>query len=496
MTHAFPATVISKPTITKEINAMKTTTELHTRYAAGPTNQPAPLTVDLGDPFVLTDERLATSGNAGNIGRVVAGSLVGGLVAAIALVVGPLAGAREHIITGSVLATFALAWGMLALLSARWTNQAQRWAIVPAVFMAVTGGGILAFAPTGNQLGWVWPPVVVGLTMWMLVHARRALRSRTRVWLVYPVFAALMLSAFGGAYETYGETSDRGDHPMPGRLIDVGGHSLHINCAGTGSPTVVLEPGLGEPSTAMAWIASDVAPTTRVCVYDRAGRGWSESAPGPQDGVQTATDLHTLLERTGEPGPYVLAGHSAGGIYVLNFVHLYPQQVAGVVLLDSMHPDQYTKIASWPAFYQMYRRVSAVLPSLSRFGVSRIISDMSHGDLPEPARDEERAFLSTPRHNRSVRDEFSELRMAMAQAKPLTNLGDRPLVVVTAKKGAQDGWMEAQDELAALSTNNAHRFITDATHAMLTESEAIAAQSSQAILDVVSAVRTGKPVAS
>ena len=135
---------------------------------------------------------------------------------------------------------------------------------------------------------------------------------------------------------------------MPGRLIDVGGHKLHIDCTGTGSPTVVLEPGLGEPSTAMAWIAPDVAATTRVCVYDRAGRGWSESAGTAQDGVQVATDLHTLLDRAGEHGPYVLAGHSAGGLYVLNFARLYPDDVAGVALLDSMSPQQYTAIDGWP----------------------------------------------------------------------------------------------------------------------------------------------------
>ena len=102
-----------------------------------------------------------------------------------------------------------------------------------------------------------------------------------------------------------------------------------------------------------------------------AGRGWSESAGGPQDGVEVATDLHTLLERAGERGPFVLAGHSAGGIYVLNFAHLYPEQVAGVVLLDSMHPQHYTKIDGWPTFYEMFRRASAVLPSLSRLGVGR-----------------------------------------------------------------------------------------------------------------------------
>jgi pimeloyl-ACP methyl ester carboxylesterase len=474
---------------------MKNTSELHSSNETDAAKPPGPVNADSGNAVEVADGSHTSSHNEGHIGRVVAGSLVSGLVVAIALVAGPFAGAREHIITGSVLLTFAFAWAMLALLSQRWTNQPQRWAIAPAGFMALTGTGILAFAPTGNQLGWVWPPLVVALTIWMIVHARRDLHSRTRVWLVYPVFAALMLSAFGGAYETYRETTDRASYPMPGQLIDVGDHSLHINCTGIGSPTVVLEPGLGEPSTAMAWISADVATTTRVCVYDRAGRGWSESAAGPQDGVQTATDLHTLLERAGEPGPYVLAGHSAGGIYVLNFAHLYPQQVAGVVLLDSMHPEQYTKIASWPAFYELFRRVSAVLPSLSRFGVSRAISEASYGDLPDSARDAERAFLSTPRHNRSVRDEFSQLRTAMTEAQSLTSLGDRPLVVLTAEKEAEGGWMAAQDELAALSTNSAHRLLPDATHAMLTENEAIAAQSSHAILDVVNSIRTGTPIA-
>jgi pimeloyl-ACP methyl ester carboxylesterase len=279
---------------------------------------------------------------------------------------------------------------------------------------------------------------------------------------------------------------------MQGRLIDVGGHKLHIDCLGTGSPTVVLEPGLGEPSTAMAWIAPDVAAMTRVCVYDRAGRGWSESAGNPQDGNAVATDLHTLLDRAGEHGPYVLAGHSAGGLYVLNFARLYPDDVAGIALLDSMSPQQYNDIDGWPAFYEMYRRASAVMPSLFRLGVGRLI--YSSSDLPAPARDEERAFMATPRAARSVRDEFSQIRTTMSEAQGLTTLGDRPLVVLTAEKGALGGWMDAQDELAALSTNSAHRTLADAEHGMVTEDHATAAQAAQSIRDVVDAVRSGAPL--
>ncbi len=428
-----------------------------------------------------------TSAARGHIGRIVAGSLIGGLVVAIFAVTVPFAGAPEHVITGSVLLIFAASWFALATLSQRWTNQPQRWALVPAAFMAVAGAFVLAAAPTGNELGWIWPLATFALAVWMIVRARRELHSRTRIWIVYPVCVALALSSLGGVYETYRESTDH--FAMTGRLIDVGGHKLHIDCTGTGSPTVVLEPGLGEPSTAMALIASDTAKTTRVCVYDRAGRGWSESAGHPQDGVEIATDLHTLLNRAGERGPFVLAGYSAGGIYVLNYAHRYPHDVAGVVLLDSMSPEQYTKIAGWPTFYEMFRRASAVLPSLSRFGVGRLMYGSAYGGLPATARDEERAFMATPRGARSVRDEFSEIRTAMRQAQSVTTLGDTPLVVVTAQKGAEGGWDAAQDQLAALSTRSVHHVLAHATHSMLTDDEATAAQSSHAIGEVVAAVR-------
>ena len=423
----------------------------------------------------------------GHLGRIVAGSLIGGFVGALVVVAVPFAGGTEADITGSVLLTFAGAWFALAMLSQRWTDQPQRWALVPAAFMAVAGGVVLGAAPTGNELGWVWPPVVFALAAWMIGQSRRHLHSRTRTWIVYPVCVALALSCLGGAYETYRESADH--LVMAGRLIDVGGHKLHIDCSGTGCPTVVLEPGLGEPSAAMAWIAPAVAATTRVCVYDRAGRGWSESAGYLQNGIDVATDLHTLLQRAGERGPFVLAGHSAGGIYVMNFAHLYPEQVAGVVLLDSMHPEQYTKISSWPAFYEMFRRASAVLPSLSRLGIGRAMYATAYPGLPARARDEERAFWATPRHGRSVRDEFSQLRTAMREARSLKTLGDRPLVVVTAQKDAEPGWAAAQDELAALSTNSVHELLPSATHSMLTEDHDTAARSSRAITEVVNAVR-------
>jgi hypothetical protein len=154
-----------------------------------------------------------------------------------------------------------------------------------------------------------------------------------------------------------------------------------------------------------------------------------------------------------------------------------------------MSPQQYTAIDGWPAFYEMYRRASAVMPSLFRFGVGRLI--YSSSDLPVPAGDQERAFMATPRAARSTRDEFSQIRATMSEAQALTTLGDRPLIVLTAEQGAQSGWMAAQEELAALSTNSVHRTMANAEHSMLTEDQATADLSAAAITDVVDAVRTG-----
>jgi pimeloyl-ACP methyl ester carboxylesterase len=423
----------------------------------------------------------------------VTATILGGLLASVlAVTVGPFVGAEEHVTTGVVLAIFAASWALLALLTTRWTDQPQRWANVPAVVMGVAAVSILVVAPTGNEGGWVWPAATLALVAWMVVRSRRELRSRTRVLVLYPVFAALALSAIGGVYETYAESRDAASPPMPGRLVDVGNHQLHLSCTGTGSPTVVLEPGLGEISAAMsAWIAPDVAATTRVCVYDRAGRGWSESAGGPQDGAEVATDLHTLLERAGESGPYVLAGHSAGGIYVLNFAQLFPADTAGIVLLDSMHPEQYERMPEWPMFYELLRRTYSVMPPLSRFGVARLMSSTSYGDLPEPQRSQERELISTPEHNRSVRDEFDQIRVALDQAAELDSLGDLPLMIVTAQRGQSEGWFPMQEDLLQLSTNSAQIEVADAAHMDLVTDPDMAAQASDAITGVVDAVRTG-----
>jgi hypothetical protein len=268
----------------------------------------------------------------------VAGSLATGLLAALLLPFAPFISAQESEVTGAVLCGFALGWATLAVLSVRLTDQPQRWAFVPALVMGAGGLLLMWFGSSvDGVLSWVWPPVMLALAIWMLVHAHRELRSRSR-WLLYAVIGFLAVAAIGGTYQTLGAAADAKAYPMPGQLVDVGGHRLHIHCTGSGSPTVILEPGQGGASSDSGWVAPALARDSTVCVYDRAGRGWSDPADAPQDATRIAAGLHTLLERAQVPGPYVLAGHSSGGLYVQTFAANYPDQVAGLVLLDSTAP--------------------------------------------------------------------------------------------------------------------------------------------------------------
>ena len=156
----------------------------------------------------------------------------------------PVHPGAESAVTGAVLCGFALGWAMLAVLSLRFTDQPQRWAVAPALFMGLGGLVLIGFgSAVDGVLDWVWPPALLALVIWMFVRARRQLRSRSGRWLLYPVIAILALAAIGGGYETVREAADATAYPMPGQLIDVGGHSLHLNCTGSGSPTVVLNRG-------------------------------------------------------------------------------------------------------------------------------------------------------------------------------------------------------------------------------------------------------------
>jgi len=440
----------------------------------------------------------ADAGPRPRIGWIVAGSLVTGAVVGLLLVAAPLVPAEESAVTGALLCGFAVGWVMLAVLSERFSDQPQRWAMAPALFMGISGLLLVAFGSSvQGVLSWIWPPALLVVVVWMIVRSRQQLKSGSR-WLLYPVFSVLLLASVGGIYETVSGALDASPYPMPGKLIDIGGHRLHLSCTGTGSPTVVLEPGGGLMSSAFGWIGPAVAADTRVCIYDRAGLGWSDPADSVQDATQIATDLHTLLDRGQVPGPYVLAGHSFGGRYVLTFAALYPDDVSGMVLVDSTAPaSQPTAEPSTPGAedsYDLMGRVSSLVSASARVGVGRLLAQADYGSLPAESRNEIRASAATASYIQSTILEYALADTSGSEAASLVSFGDKPLIVVTAPVGNGAAWLASQDHLATLSSNSAHRIIDGADHPGLLFDEQFAASTTQAILDIVSSIRNDEPL--
>ena len=430
----------------------------------------------------------------GPIRMVIAGSLLTGTVLAAVLPLLVFVGAPEPVITGSALLGFAAGWAMLAMLSTRMTPQPQRWAWVPAAALGATGLGLLLAAPQEGVLGaagWAWPPLLLALAVWIGARLRHFLPSASGRWLLYPVVAVMAATAVGGAFETVGLAVDRGSYPAPGRLHDVGGYRLHLDCTGSGGPTVVLTSGLGAFSGNWARIEQALAGTTRICVHDRAGQGWSDDAPHPQDGLAAADDLHTLLGRAGEDGPYVLVGHSIGGDYAMTYAARYPEQVAGMVMLDTTPPYGAT---GTPSAHAGPPSAVAVLPSLARLGVGRLLPTSFWSALPERAAGQYKAFASSPHGARNIVAESSTLPALLTQARSLSTLGNKPLVVLTAAEHVTDPtWAAAHNQMAALSTNSSHRS-AEANHGGLLDEERGADQSARAIEDVVRAARSGTSI--
>lgn len=426
------------------------------------------------------------------VGPIVLASVAAGLTAAVVLAFVPFGPVDEDYSTAMVLIGFAIGWALLAGLSSRMSEQPQRWAAVPAGFMATSGLVTLLVPPAFvDALGWIWPPALLALVVWVFRRARRDLRSRARTWVLGPVLVVLAIAGIGGGFETVSRALEP-SITMRGQLVDVGPYRLHLECTGSGSPTVILEPGGGAGATTMGWIAPAVAQDSRVCVYDRAGRGWSDAAQTPADAAQIATDLHTLLARAHVPGPYVLAGHSFGGLYVMTYADRYPDQVAGMVLVDSTAP-KVSPIAEHHG-YSILKHVSSLVSTTARLGVGRLIAGAGFSGLPQQSRDEARVHAATAKEMSSFLDEFGVANRSEAEAGQLSGLGAKPLVVLTADRGNLAGWTAAQDKMATLSTNSVHRVVPGSTHDSLMENPVHAAAVRAAIRDVVQSVRTLAPL--
>jgi pimeloyl-ACP methyl ester carboxylesterase len=430
----------------------------------------------------------------GHIGLVVLASIATGLALGLLLVLGVFAGGDEPHIVGSALLALGVGFALLAVASARLARQPQGWALRPGVGSMVAGLGILVLAPGQRLLdlaGWVWPLLVAVLVASSFRGAHRSLDNWSRRSLVYPALAVMSLIAIGGAVGTVAAAISSNPAPTSGHVYRVNSHRLYINCVGSGSPTVVLFNGLGEWTPNWTWVQANVSATTRVCVFDRAGEGWSGGNAVRQNGREMAAGLHALLHAAHVPGPYVLAGHSVGGTYALVYAAQYPRQIAGVALIDSATPYQFD-LPDYGAFYSTFKRASALLPLAARTVMGRIALRSGFGSLPPEARDAARAFNSSPRQLAANRLEFLELPTVFNQAKALHSLHGKPLAVLSASVGEMRGWATAQAKLAQLSTNSTHRTVAGASHAALLEDKSFATITSEAIAQVVRRARSDR----
>jgi pimeloyl-ACP methyl ester carboxylesterase len=291
-----------------------------------------------------------------------------------------------------------------------------------------------------------------------------------RILLALLVFT-LLLAAAGFLYENVSEARDRRFNTMPGQRIDVGGYRMHIDCTGQGSPTVILESGLGDTYVSWRKVQPQIAKFARVCSYDRAGLGYSDSSSQPRTSKTMAHELHALLRAAEIPPPYVLVGHSMGGFNVRLYASLYRSEVAGMVLVDASHPDQENRFP--PELKNMegsWLREAEFLEYTMPLGVPRLMELC----------DKEPVERAAECNFHSAQEGVAELKAFSASAAETAvtgTLGDLPLAVLShdpAKPSADlpadlarptnDAWEKMQEELAHLSTRGTQTIAKNSAH--------------------------------
>lgn len=291
-----------------------------------------------------------------------------------------------------------------------------------------------------------------------------------RVGMVLMVLV-LALAGSGFLYENVSEARDRRFNAMPGRRFDVGGYRMHIDCTGQGTPAVILESGLGDTYVTWRKVQPQIAKFTRVCSYDRAGLGYSGSSSQPRTSKTMAQELHTLLRAAEIAPPYVLVGHSMGGFNVRLYASLYRNEVAGMVLVDSSHPDQENRFP--PELKNMegsWLREAEFLEYTMPLGVPRLMELCDKEPIERAA---ECNFHSAQEGVAELKA-FSE---SAAETAVTGTLGDLPLAVLShdpdkpsadlspdLARPANDAWEKMQEELAHLSTRGTQTIAKNSAH--------------------------------
>ena len=331
----------------------------------------------------------------------------------------------------------------------------------------------------------------------------KLLKALGKGFLVFLVCAVIL----GTAFEMRARRIAHETYPPRGQLVDIGGRRMHLDCRGEGSPTVILESGL-DSNGSLAWslVHDPLSALTRVCAYDRAGVMWSDAKPGIQDADAVADDLHAMLQAAGIQGPLVLVCHSLGGPYLMDFTRRYGDEVEGLVFVDCSHADQIERLSKFPAPDAVplaYR----VLNALAFTGIARLLPADAPPELPADAAAKGHAYLAETMGG-SLK-EMGAIRATLREAGELRDLGDRPLVVLTAMKPypkellatiglTQEDGLQMQQEWeklgldeASWSRHSRHESIADSQHYIqLQRPDRVIA----AVTEVVGAVRARAPL--
>jgi pimeloyl-ACP methyl ester carboxylesterase len=295
----------------------------------------------------------------------------------------------------------------------------------------------------------------------LVIHPEDRQRSRLprlRTGLMAFGYLVLALVVAASAYQWLAHTWDLHHNPPPGRLVDVGGYRMHINCIGHGTPTVILDSGLSDSSLSWYKVQPQVARFATVCSYDRAGLGWSDSSPKPRNSGVFAEELHSLLINANVSSPFILVGHSMGGLDVRIYSGRYRSELAGVVLVDSTHPDLADRLPVLKTGLADWERQLKHEEYLMPFGIPRLLGWCGSG--PPEIRAEMRTVECTVSRLRETVAECESIwNESATAARKVTTLGDLPLVVLSedpAKNVPEylSVFEAAQQELARLSSNS------------------------------------------
>ena len=253
-------------------------------------------------------------------------------------------------------------------------------------------------------------------------------------------------------------------NPPPGELVVVGGRQIHLLCQGQGSPAVILESGIPGISLGWASVIDDIASFARVCAYDRAGYAWSEAGPEPRTISNITRELRDLLRIARVDPPYVLAGHSFGGLVVQLYASRFPDEVAGMVLVDSSHPD----LARRSGQLERMGAVAFRMRLLAPLGIARLMIDLPSGNpesRPSSVRAMEKEVLATTRSFRTMASELAGLPESLTQAAvDRPRLGRKPLVVLTEGQRRMEFWHAMQEQFTELSDSSEWQVVNGAGH--------------------------------